>query len=341
MSFPVLQANGWFPDGTPWAEHVGQRADHGTQATFSYDGESHSTYQIQVRWEDGMTARRQLMGIVAFNQSVTPPRLTRTVPMTHPYFPDHYCVSVAYAPMKFDHKGVAPQEVPRTVVMANYDRWLLTCGFRTPKFRYLSDLDLQALYGLPLQEHQRCVEWVPQTSTFELTREGGSSFTWVEGPLATKPFASPAAQHLQQTELHAIWHDVPSTALFVEGTNFLNGNITTALNTMNDATFFGKPTGTLLFRSAQPRVKPSPLWPSWSNYAFGARPDPNVLWDVDMVFAYFNPPPFSANRGHNLCPIPQDALGRWALVSSTGVSTDAGIYQFSSFPNIFTPSNTI
>jgi hypothetical protein len=351
MSFPVLQVNGWFPSNIPWAEHVGRQADHGPQGSFGTNGESHATMQIQVDFLDGPRALKDLLGTVGFN--VASSSLQRTVPMTHPYWPYLYCTHVAYAPLRFDHKGIPDGAFTGFTVMANYDRWILTCGFTAPKFRVLSDTALQGLGGVPLQEYQRWVEWVPHTSTFELTREAGSSFKWADGPTPNTSFNSPVSQHLQQTELHAIWSTVPTNALFIEGTNFLNSNITGALNTLNDNTggidFFGRPKGTLLFKSAQPRVKTSWMHPDWQELAFGTRPDPNILWDVDMVFTYFDPSPYpdratAAYFGHNLCPIPLDPKGRWALVTTTGAAGDAangaGIYPYSNFANIFVPVNS-
>lgn len=290
--------------------------------------------------------------------ATTPLKLFRTNPVSHPRYPNLYCTGAAeeeYAPdgrilqtLKADGSSLPlGMTTPSNVLgdgadvrgkRARYKKSKITLRFEPLPYICIND-DTPST-----GEFQRNC-WIDQEPRADLLNVSGFQLIYAEGN-ATAGFSSaPAgnkfpgeiAQVVVKSDIRFKWHQVPELWLMKNGT-FFPSRILYRIGTLNNATFFGYPKGTLLLQGV--KLVRSP----WTLFQSKAQPGDAVesrwQYDVEFAMSYFNPSkgftnvptdPFRivTNLGHNCCPwrggllaagVPtSDAnAGQWFIASYDG-----------------------
>jgi hypothetical protein len=335
MPVPELQNNGWI--GIPWAEFIGKDGSHGATWNSTYEGESQSTFQILVNWSDGPEAETYLLGTSRFDDNTG--YLYRTMPARHPYKPSQFADKIVSAqPLKWDSKaqnfssGFIGQSAGAP--LSQYQYWLLTIGFVTPKYRVLSDADLQGIYGAN-QEWRRFVEPNVETHSTTLVQEG-QTWQWADtaagGPTLNQVLKAGFGQTFHSQTIVLRWRRLPRRGIYTESGEglFLNRNIVSCLNRVhNGATdLWGLPgnvySGVLRFDGAKATPIASPFAPEAQGLTDTSI---NAYVDLELTFTVWDPPFGDTTfvnpnnlpngmRGHNLAPNPGDQ--KWYLITTGG-----------------------
>jgi hypothetical protein len=350
MAFPSTYTLPLLNNGmisVPWAEFITKQGSS-AESAFGYADGNQSTLSILVGFNDLAQAVSDLLGYQQFNPQTT--NLDRNLPAVHPFFNWLWCSRISGVhPYRFQTKvtgsGSPYPGEPSLGSYGLYDLWVLTCVFTQPKFAMYSDNFVDSNYTVqtppasPRQEFRRFLEVIPQPASFALTRDANASFTFVEGGGGTQPTANttnvptPSAQFLTQVDYNFLWRRVPQIGLISQTTGRPD-NLIDSLNKVNDAAFLGFPKGTLLFKSFRLHPVEDPVSPTSFGLNLG-RGDISLVYDVELVFSYFNPPSGitnATNFGWNLAPWTDN---RWYLVKDIGSKMHT-IYDYTSFPVIFT-----
>ena len=261
-----------------------------------------------------------------FNINWTTGGLNRTPPMAHPIFEWLYCTRITsikgYVPTS---KAVFPHAISNVVTTVP-QFYILNLLFQQPKYRMLSDDDLNRLFGNTTQnEWQRFVEGWPHPRTENIGLESGV-LGWAEtgiglgsdgvtgqiGPKLNDPLTSQVSQPLKGQDITLTWKRVPMAGLFsaqgIQQGKWRAVNLENALQTVNASVIFGYPIGTLKFVGYKLRPIESALPPETQTGTTELVGAPNLLFDVDLSWTFSDPPyDLSANggfptRGHNLSP---------------------------------------
>lgn len=357
---PNLQMNGWI--SVPWAHATGRGAgSDGVDGAMGHGPSGNQcTFTIQVHFSDVQQAIIDLCGKHVWN--IGTGNLDRTLPKQHPIFPHLYVNRItSIKPVHF----IVKTSQLLTSTWSSYDFVLLSILFTQPKYPIVSDAGLDRKFPLvevPVgsgnfyrQEWQRFVEWTWQTGDETLSMEAGS-MKYAEGtgtnqPTAGAAFNSPIGQYLGKPSLVAVWRQVPYLGLF-SPTNYRPNNLVSALNTLNNVTYFNCPgatqSGTLRFTGWNFSFNEAPYPPKELGIALGGLLDlgidtlwPSVTVDVQLVWSFFDPPhAHSSYRGHNLVPYRvignPDPQGSWYLATLDGNTTGAGIFPTTDPRLIFT-----
>jgi hypothetical protein len=135
---------------------------------------------------------------------------------------------------------------------------------------------------------------------------------------------STPGRRIPQTQITLTWLQVPAdpTDPFRSPTDNAVGN---CIGTLNNASFLGRPKGTLLFVKPNTRMAAPRLGVNANFYT----------WMVQYVLLYRNngTTTFGENAGHNY--IYNQAAGVFDLVTNTGISTGQRIYAYSDFNQLF------
>jgi hypothetical protein len=326
VALPALRTNGWI--SVPWAEHV-TRAGGLIDMSAGYGAGNQASYTIRINFDDLDQAVRDLLGenTIAGNAR----DLNRRLPVQHPHRSHLWADRISsIRPLRWNSKVTGyPGSYSR------YDYWIVTIIFTQPKYRIYSDAFLDHLYGYPRQEWQRFVEPLYESAGEFLQRQGTTSFKWAEGgggtqPTSGDPFPNSVGQFLGKAELILRWHKVPRDGLFSKVTEPGDGpptNLNGVIGKVNDASFLGYATGTLLLRPPRFTALESPI----DNGGLGFF-EPEMLYTVDLPIAIFDPPHTNSSyQGHNLAPWSD---GTWYLVKDLKTGTKT-IFESADFKNIF------
>ncbi len=231
------------------------------------------------------------------------PALARIMPMRHPYLTNFVCTRISQAqPLAFVGKlagAPGPISVPPTAL---FKYFRLTCVFEPVDYNVVDDATLYTKYNG--DESLRCVRY-RRANTLQALSRRGQDFIWTEGPgvAAKQPIPFGLVQQLAKQQIIATWLKVPEACLF---SNYALGPapfIEAAYGGVNAAAWKGYPAQTVFFDNWQPTPVPHP-YPAGLNDLIL----PQRLWDVEMSFRIFDPPPGGTRRGWNLQPYPD---GKW------------------------------
>ena len=320
-----LRNNGWI--SFPWAEYI-SRSGATREAAFSYEGGCQATLTIKINWTDTVPVVQEILGAAKYNR--TTGNLDRTLPVRHPEFDWLYASRItSVKPMKWLDKLRLPFGT-----ISGYLYSILTIVFTQPRWTMLPDSQIDSLYGSPRQEWRRFVERRPEPSGDVLSRPN-NSLKWAEtggvsGPAVGETINEPLGQFLPKATEILVWKRVPQVGLFSDGGTGQPTNVYAAVGTVNNATFLGRPAGTLLLQP--PRLVPLevPTIPA----AVGANENlgqPAIFYDVELPMLHFDPPNGGATRGHNLAPFKN---GKWYKVVDVLTGTTS-LFPTSDFSNIF------
>lgn len=308
-----LQLNDW-PGGLEtiaWAEFVSRRG--GTQdGAASYEGGCQQILSIVVNWTDTKAAIQALLGTNKFNTDTS--LLDRVPPAPHPVYRTLRCSRItSIRPVKFLDKQ--EQEGGTT---SEFKYTILTCAFTMPKWlRTLTDAELETdfpLAGFTRQEWMRFCRFEPQPQLEFLTRPR-DQFVWMEGkgggdttgPNIGEHIPTDAGQPLLKTELVVTWCRVPGYGLI--NAFGIPAQLEVLRGSVNSEEIFGMAIGTVLFKNYAlvPQENPTPDVIDLEEN--GITP---LMYDVQLYFSLFDPPPGSVTRGHNLFPGPNQ---NWYLAA--------------------------
>jgi hypothetical protein len=322
---PVLNQNGWFPSNIAWADFTPRTSPLADEIALSYDGGNQCVKHILIYPQDLYQAIVDLLGSNLFNPGTG--FLDRVPPMTHPIFEWLYAsriVSVKeFVPTQQPNtSGLTPWPQAISGVVTTVPQFLIVSVlFQQPKYRVLSDADLDALYGFvtitppanlpppgnqPFQsraEYGRYLEGWPRPCT-EFVQLEAHSMQWLEtgsgqgsdgsqgqpGPLLPSDFSSEWLQLLAKSDFALLWKKVPRIGLFSNSGQGHPINLDAALQTVNQFPIFGYPAGTLKFEGYDPRPLESPLPPALEISFGDQKGDPNLLFDVLLTWKFFDPP---------------------------------------------------
>jgi hypothetical protein len=270
------------------------------------------------------------------------PQLSRILPVPHPVWPWLYASRItSMKPVKWTGKGYFIDITPGNsgpIPYSQYAYWLITIAFTQPKFAMLNDALLESVYGVPRQEWQRFVEYVPQPSSEVLSRLQGD-FVWAEGtgtggqPTAGSPVLTPTAQFLSKADQIYVWRRVPYKPGLVSAITGRPDNMLTALNGVNAYPFFNNPPGTLLFKSARITPVEDPVTPAAMGTNIFAG-QPSLVCDVEICVGFFDPPHANSSyRGFILAPWSD---GNWYKIQSARGTPQQPILPSVDFGQIFT-----
>lgn len=331
MATPELKNNGWI--SMPWAEFT-SRTGSTQEASFGYQSGNQAMMSILVEWDLQIYAIREILGHHIFNRFTG--YLERTLPVRHPVYDWLYAERITSCrPIRFRSKGTL-----RGRTTSQYDFALLTIQFTQPRHVILSDADLDRLYGAPRQEWRRYVEVRLEPSGEMLSRDEGA-FKYAEtvagGPSAGDKVRGSVAQFISKITHTLVWKRVPMAGLFSSDGFGLPTNVLNAVGTVNNASFMGFDTGTLLLQP--PRFLPleAPM-PPWLNALDEGRGQPSLVYDVELPVVYFKPTSGGGTyQGHNLAPWPGATSGgnKWYLISHDGTAGGNRIFPSSDWTNIF------
>jgi len=342
---PELRMNGWIP--VPWAEFIGKDGSHGASWNAGWgDGGTASTFQILINWDDGPVAEQAILGTSVFLDQLGV--LSRTLPVQHPIWSNQYAERIVSAtPLrwnaKIDQFESGALSISTGVPVSEYSYWHLVIGFAVPKYRVLSDAQLDGIYGaLPRQEWQRFVEVVPEPHVETFSREGWM-WVWSDNgaggagaPKVSASLTAPLGLSIYGETLHVRWRRLPRRGLFGQSgaSPSFNGYLSGCLNQLRDGSFplwiydstnCNTDTGILRLTG----VNATPVASPFDALAQNLTPiDFNCYYDVDMVFSLWDPPAGNKSyRGWNLAPNPGDNL--WYLVNSWGTTRIFGTTDLS------------
>lgn len=350
------QAGGWV--AVAWEEYVGQDASHGATWSTAWDEGNQAVFQVIINWQDGLEFEIEALGYSTFNSNTT--TLSRTLPVRHPYKSWMRCERIlGVQPVRWDEKSAGFVSgflsVPAGVPISEYAYLLVTMGFANPKYRVLTDAQLQSLYGAN-QEWRRFCEVKHRVNAQALTRENGSWY-WADGsstaagavpPTRNNAIPAPIGQTLYHDEIHVKWKRLPRRGVYGQSgeSDFFNTNILSNWGKVNSTTTLwglsgNQWSGVLRFVSADATPISSPFDPGAQGLQATSI---NEYVDLDLVFDWFDPPyGDSAYRGHNLAPNPADNF--WYLLTTSNanaVGAPAGqtIYPTADISQVFTLSLT-
>lgn len=331
-----------------WAEFISRSGMTGFEGNFGADGGNQVTEHYIVNYADTITALEDLLGT---NEIVSNPAggvmISRVPPANHPIWPFLRCTRVSVKGLKWTGKTTYPP--PLGGATSTYQFTVLTALYTQPRYRILTDDDLDAKYP-PVsnvrQEQNRWIEYIPQVGVETINRDGGTAFWWGEGPGGAvalgQPITSPQTQNLAKADVVLLQRNVPLYKGFLSSaSNYTTAdNVDKLVGTVNSATFFGRNPQTMYF--AGYRAVPKENWLTPGESGIGDLSFPTLLADIEYAFRWWNPPPFSTTRGWNLAPIPGDSAGRWAAFSSNSAghlpdTSNAGVAVVKDWANLFTP----
>lgn len=330
MAVPELIDNGWL--SVPWAEYVGRQAGnpHGgiADGAFSWEQGNQQTMAILVNFDDVHVALQDLGGTNIWNHLTG--TLDRKPPARHPTFDWLYCSRVASCrPVKWLSKENV-LGAPRS----RYRYYLLVLLFTQPRYRILSDLELDLAFP-PVagerQEYRRWVTWNVEPASELLSREGGS-FHYAEGGAGITGTAvkAPLINYLSKNELVVKWHNLPRQALFGANGEGPATNIEAGLGKVNSAEFLHRPAGTLMLRNV--RFVEHEAFHTGSINGGGSVPP--LAYDVEFYMGVWDPPPFdAAHRGWNLAP--RAGSDVWYLVTTDGNPASPTLARGYDFTTLF------
>lgn len=335
MPVPELQNNGWI--GIPWAEFIGKDGSHGASWNSTYEGESQSTFQILVNWVDGPAAEIYLLGSSRYDDNTG--LLFRTMPARHPYKPSQFADKIISAqPLRWDSKAQSFSSAfvgtSAGVPLSQYQWWLLTIGFVTPKYRVLSDSDLQRIYGASQEWRRFCEAHIEYHST--TLSKNGQTWRWAAtaagGPTLNEALSAPFGKSWNGQTVILRWRRLPRRGLYTESGEglFFNKNLSGCINRVHNGNtdLWGLPgnvySGVLRFDGAKATPIASPFDPAAQGLTATSI---NAFIDLELTFSVWDPPFGDTTfvnpnnlpdgmRGHNLAPNPGDNL--WYLISTGG-----------------------
>ena len=350
MAVNDLKNNGDPLPGIPWAHWIGHDGNDGQDGTSGFEEGNQQVMAFQVYWTDAYQAAQLLMGVNRiFKSPGQSNTLDRIPPARHPNYPWLRCSRLTGIK---GHKWLGKADTQSQSTASYYQYAIITATFTMPKYRVLSDTELDHLFpwvGGQRQEWQRWLNFAPQIGVETLSREGKLNYSWADAPTGqpfgkAATFVSPVAQALPKGDLCPVWTRVPLyNALYSSSAASLNCpiNMDACVGTLNLTPFLGRPAQTLRFNGYRIVQVESPTDPEDMNLPKGYPP---LVANVELSWSYWNPPidPMGTLlRGHNLAPYPAAVPGYWYPITADGIlaheaeNPGSGIYGVTEHAQIF------
>lgn len=308
----------------PFAWLTGPTGFHGGCSLGPTDSAVQAT--IKINYSDLNTACRQVLGFAAQKPPPEQTKLQRFHALPHPQFGWMRCTRIA-------NWRFSKQQGKTTGAFGTYMTYkyaLLDLVFSVHRFDIKTDA--QAWID---GEWTRYVIRETKSVTTAMSREHGA-YTFknaapVPAALRTQDVKGNVSQQVQKTRLRWKWIGVPEIGL-VDAFGFAT-NLFATVGKVNDATFWGRPAGTLLMED--PDIEPVEVanFPSIITGANGAYTLPRA-YNVHVNMLYFNPDNDGGSVfGHNLAPDPANT-GKWYELVAKRDGTSLP-YASASFPTAF------
>lgn len=311
-----------------WAEYISQA---GATSQFQFGADStQASMTIETYWRDFENSALNtsvIPNILGFSRrSDVSTQLDRTPPVAHPIFTWLYATGISGV------TGIKPLgKVARSDgYYTQYQRARMTINFTTLPYEVYNNAS--ASFGG--DESKRWVSKVPRTTEEYISIDSGE-FQFAEGA-ANNPngisFPLGTGRINVKTDLEWTWFDVPNNYIF--DANGVSTNINASLGTVNSASIWGYPAGTLLMLSPEITPVMQPVNPLLLGLPEGSPPR---SWNVKLRFKYWNPEigPSATTRGHNTAMYLTD--GFFYLIKSK--TRDGGVgqplFKSSNFQTIF------
>lgn len=342
--------------GIPWTQFMG-RGMSAISGTFAQDN-TRVVHTFIVDRDKVPDMVRGLVGYSVKNNDLGAGFLSRWLPFQCPQFPYLYAKEVtSMEPLGWDRVTNQPIRGPYGPI-APVKYYKLTVVFAALPYDVFPD-DHIILQDAEFGEQCRYMQWKDDGTVQILKRESGSMAwdsdatvpAYARGQQLTMPVGMPVPR-VKQTWT---WTNLPDDGLFTNGGRSKGGTPGTsntkgllyAQGCVNDATFMGFATGTLLFDSYSTTPHIQPVDPTWYSALNGNNWPPTQAvrsWDVTLNFIWYDPNPFYTlggsayvYHGHNLLPHPDGNFYKVFQVASTNPITlsAASLYMEADFTKIF------
>ena len=281
-----------------------------------------------VPWNKQRSCARYFLGY-SWADGDAPYRLYREPPQPHPVWPQLRAASVSFAglaPLSNPLNPAGETFVPSPFVgaaggdlyYAGYHYALTTVRYRNfGRMRFLPDSDVPSY----LFEYTRYCRFTNDVMVEALSADGISQLVFREGngsgggtgPTANvTAFPAPVAELLAKSSFCVVWHNVPHDYVSSDEDALVPDKVVKRLGCVNDATFLGFPTGSVLFQAMKAEEV---LFPVVSD----APEDlPLTGWNLSLFFSVFDNQdlkgvPGSGYVGHRTFPWRND--GKWYYAS--------------------------
>lgn len=312
---------------TEWEEKV---ADF-SPSTFQFDEQSAQvTVTGMVSWDRAYYCMCYAKGF-SYVSTNDMDRISRVLPIRHPWYQHLYCTSVTCQEFGYDGKQNLQFLEGSLQAASQYKKCMITLTFTQPKYKIKKDNEIT-------KEYERYITVDIEEKTEALERSSGN-MKYAEGPKIDKGFAGLFYSYETRTYYNLRWHQVPLR--WIADTEDINTmplftNIRAAVGKVNSDTFLNKEPGTLLLLEPKYTIYKSPL-------VFSDKSD---YWYVDVFLplVYFNPELGAGTpiqKGHNNKPLflPSETSTKYYYATSGGapggVVTGAPLYQSAPFADMF------